>query len=148
MTPPVKQTPSETIQCRTEALKTLRGWLKPGQEVYTVCKHVSRSGMLRHIDVFAIVDGKPQSLNRYVEALGLYNRAKDFKANNADSLRVSGCGMDMGFAVVYDLSSAVFKDAFRCVGKGCPSNDHCNGEAIKKGKLHSDAGYALRQVWR
>lgn len=76
---------------------------------YTVLKHVSTSGMLRHIDVFYIgTDRKPILLNWYIEQLGLFNRAKHYDSPNADSLRVSGCGMDMGFHVVSVINSALY----------------------------------------
>lgn len=39
---------------------------------------------------------------------------------------MNGCGMDMGFSLVYDLGRVLFRDNFRCIGKGCPSSDHDN----------------------
>ena len=36
---------------RDEAREKLRKWLKPGDTVYTVLRHVSRSGMMRTIQV-------------------------------------------------------------------------------------------------
>jgi hypothetical protein len=77
-------------------------------KVHTSLKYVSRSGMLRHIDVIYIKNNEPISLNWYIEKLGLFNRAKNYTAKNCDSLRVSGCGMDMGFHVVYTLSCVLY----------------------------------------
>ncbi len=67
--------------------------------------------------------------------------------NKRECLSVGGCGMDMGFHVVYNLSCALFRDKFQCIGEGCPSNDHHNGDRNRKPHLHSDGGYALRQEW-
>ncbi len=106
--------------------------------LYTVCKHVSSSGMLRHIDVFFIgKDRKPIYLNWYIEKLGLYKRAKDSQANNADSLRVNGCGMDMGFSVVYALGSTLkeLTNYGIIVGR--------NGDK----KPETESGYLLEQKW-
>ena len=36
---------------RQEALEHLRSVLKPGDEIYTQCQHVSASGMTRWLDV-------------------------------------------------------------------------------------------------
>lgn len=66
---------------------------------------------------------------------------------------IGGCGMDMGFALVYALSRSLFRDGFKCIGdetrnhRSCPSNDHSNGMPYARGRKHSDPGYALRQVW-
>lgn len=123
--------------------------------VYTKVVHVSKSGMLRHLDTFIIIDNHPMSLNWHIEKLGLFKRG-DVDANNADSLRVHGVGMDVGFEVVYNLGLELFgqgKDCtFKCRGIGCPSNDHVN-DSVKwdrrklKGKIHSSGGYALIQRW-
>lgn len=122
--------------------------------VYTNMSHVSNSGMLRHINCYVIVNNEPKNINWYIEKLGLYKRAKNYNDKNAESLRVSGCGMDMGFDVVYNLSSVVFKDNFKCRGENCPANDHTNDRPPYKwdrkksiGKLHSDVGYCLIQKW-
>ena len=39
---------------RQEAVKELRKMIRPGQTVYTVLRHVSRTGMSRGIDVYII----------------------------------------------------------------------------------------------
>lgn len=146
-----------TEQDRKDAIKDLLPMLKKSKYVvYTQIRHVSRSGMMRHINCYVMNDNTPININWYVERITqTYFRAKSYDAPNADSLRVSGCGMDMGFAVVYALSSYVFRP-FKCFGKNCTSNDHTNdrkpykyeknGKNIK-GKIHSDGGYALIQRW-
>jgi hypothetical protein len=97
--------------------------------------------MMRHIDVIFIgKDRKPINLNWHIEKLGTYKRATNYQSHNADSLRVSGCGMDMGFSVVYGLGSQLFRDkkeiaSFKCQGR--------NGDKHET----TDGGYLLNQIW-
>ena len=127
---------------KDEAIAKLRELLKPGDTVYTILDHVSRSGMQREIRVVLlnadgskVVDLHPNYL--MAKALG-YRQAK------RDGLIVGGCGMDMGFHLVYNLSAVLFPEGFDCIGEGCPSNDHFNRVDAKH---HRDGGYALRQRW-
>jgi hypothetical protein len=64
-----------------------------------------------------------------------------------EGVKIGGCGMDMGFALVYDLSRVLFQDSFDCIGEGCPANDHRNGDRDYTPHEHSDGGYALRHKW-
>ena len=91
----------DRVEAKEELLKTL----KPGDTVYTVLRHVSRSGMLRHIDVYTLKDNKPVWLTYWVSKLLDYKLAK-----YDNGLKVSGCGMDMGFHVVYSLSYSLFHE--------------------------------------
>lgn len=112
-----------------ESMATLREWLKPGDTVYTVVRHVSRSGMMRVIDALILDNGTPRHLNYHIARVLDWSESKD-----RDGIKVDGCGMDMGFHLVYSLSSVLFRDGFGCVGKAesgdswCPSNDHSNGD--------------------
>lgn len=145
-------TKSERREKKFESLEKLHRLIKPGDIVYTVLRHVSRSGMSRDIDVFIIVDGSPQRIS-YDVANACEYRLTD------NGLKVSGCGMDMGFDVVYQLGYAMFPNGFRCAGKrttyssinGCNASDHSNpgpdrdnytGEII-----HKSGGYAFHQQW-
>lgn len=71
--------------------------------VYTILKHVSSSGMMRVIDVYIIRDNIPLRLSWSVsEAIGMtYNKKHE-------GVQIGGCGMDMGFAIVNDLSITLF----------------------------------------
>lgn len=126
-----------------EQLAHLRDWLKPGDTVYTVLDHVSRSGMMRHIRVLVPTIEQtpcdchtfPESAPHFIGAprLGFVhpNYATSIvtgtpMTGRRDALKVSGCGMDMGFALVYELSHKVYPD-YACLGKGsCPSPYHTN----------------------
>ncbi len=113
---------------RDAAIAELRETLTPGTTVYTVLRHVSRSGMSRDIDVYVMQDNEPRRITWSVsQASGMrYDR-------KAEALKVGGCGMDMGFHVVYNLSRALYRDhAFTCIGKDCPSNDHSNAYCNEK----------------
>lgn len=114
---------------RENALARLRELLKPGDTVHTVLRDVSRSGMSRNIDCYVIADGEPRWISRYVaDACGMTFNEK------RECIRIGGCGMDMGFAIVYDLSHTLYPDGFGCIGEDrdahryCPSNDHSNGD--------------------
>lgn len=105
-----------------EARERLRKMLRPGQTVYTVLRHVSRSGMMREISLHAAEGSEVLWLT------GLAARAMGERVGKLEGIRTGGCGMDMGFHLVYNLSHVLFPQGFGCIGKGCPSNDHSNGD--------------------
>jgi hypothetical protein len=124
-----------------EQMENLNRWIKPGDTVYTIIRHVSSSGMTRHISVLAKMGDDFIHPNYAVSKVLEYPLVT---GNGSDAVKVGGCGMDMGFHLVYNLSRRMFPNGFDCIGRGCPSNDHSNGE---NNKHHSDGGYALRQKW-
>ena len=131
-------------------MKELKKLLKKAKYiVYTKVNHVSNSGMFRLISCYVMINNQPMNIDWHIEKLGLYKRDK-----KREGLRISGCGMDMGFDVVYQSSSTLFDKDFKCRGEDCPANDHVNDRKPyqwdrKKsiGKLHSDSGYCLIQKW-
>lgn len=143
---------------RENAIARLREMVKPGDTVYTVLRHVSRSGMQRSISVVIVQDGVPHDMSWAVARVLEWRFDRD-----RDGIKVNGCGMDMGFHLVYSLSYALYPKGFGCVGPKCPSNDHSNGDrdytlhgADMHGKWehggaaahwHRDGGYALTQRW-
>lgn len=136
-----------TKQEATDARAMLLKFLKPGDTVYTVLRHVSRSGMLRIVSLYAIVDGAPQWLDGW--ASRLTGIALD---RQREGLRMGGCGTDMGFEAVYNLSWALWPDGVPCIGDKCLSNDHSNGmtrtpDMPTERYTHKDSGYALNQRW-
>lgn len=127
---------------KTEAVERLLDWVAPGDEVCTVLRHVSRSGMSRSVSPILLLEDGP------FDASGFVARAVGEKFDRTNGgVKVGGCGMDMGFALVYDLARSLFPGGFECVGAGCPSNDHSNGDQDFSPHHHSDGGYALRQRW-
>jgi hypothetical protein len=127
---------------KAEAIERLRGMLKPGDTVYTILRHVSRSGMSRSISVVVVQDGVPFDVSWAVAKAGLGRFDRD-----RDGVKVTGCGMDMGFHLVYNLAWTLYPDGFGCVGEHCPSNDHSNGDRDRTPHKHSDGGYALVHRW-
>lgn len=120
----------------------LRALLKPGDTVYTILRHVSPSGMSRVISLIAIHDNQPRCIDSYVVSIS------DYRYDPRHSgLKIGGGGMDMGFHLVYSLSSALFHGGFDCIGPDCPSNDHMNGDRDYSPHRHSDGGYALLHSW-
>lgn len=113
-----------------EAIVYLRSVLKPGDTVYTVLRHVSRSGMSRGIDFYLIRDSEPLWITSYVgHAIDSPQSEKDWRESRG--LRVNGCGMDMGFHCVYSLSRVLFPDGAQ------GASEHAE----------RDGGYALNHRW-
>lgn len=126
---------------RDEARERLRVLFPPGSEVHCSVTQVARSGMSRQIAVYAIEDGQIRNVSRWV-AWATESRL----SKSDDAVIIGGCGMDMCFALVYNLSHALYRDGFTCTGETCPSNDHSNPpRPARDGKMHhSESGYALR----
>lgn len=127
---------------RQEAIEYLKGIIKPGDTIYTSLRHVSRSGMYRVISLYVMLDNHPMCIDWKVAQLleGYDERWNGCKAG--------GCGIDMGFHLVYNLSYALYGKGWPCVGARCPSADHCNNWQSPRGEgvIHVD-GYALKQQW-
>lgn len=103
---------------RQEALDELRAMFPAGSTVPTILRHVSSSGMSRAVSVIGPNLGDVSYLVARAGVAKLDPRHQ--------GLKMGGCGMDMGFALVYGLARTLYADGFKCVGKGCPSNDHSN----------------------
>jgi len=87
---------------KEEAIKTLVELFSKTKVVYTVLKKVSPSGMSRHISSFVIIDNEPRVIDYQISKI-LELPLKD------DGVLISGCGMDMGFHLVYSLGSTIFE---------------------------------------
>ena len=120
-----------------EAKSYLLSILKPGTEVYTSVKSVAKSGMSRTMTLHIVQDGRICGIT-YSAAVVLGEVQR-----NDSSIRVHGCGMDMGFEVVYRLSRRLFPDGFkpRDAGKDYGRNGTSADE------VDMDGGYALKQRW-
>ena len=159
-----KKLTQESITAREQ----LREVLKPGTTVQTILRSVSRSGMSREISAVVVTkDGGVIDLDSHIA------RADIGYTFGKLGLKVGGCGMDMGFALVYDLSRTLYPEGYKCTGspKSCHSNDHSNYRAFLehgtynhdtgewegrvenpkknygRGRKHRDGGYALSQRW-
>lgn len=140
---------------RETAIATLREDLRPGDTVHTVLRHVTSSGMTRWIDCYYIDHRAPIVAGRELQYISWYvGHAVDSPVNGAhDGVKRGGCGMDMGFDLVYSLARTLWPDGYGCTGAGCPANDHVNGDrdytrhTKRRPHWHRDGGYALRQRW-
>lgn len=125
---------------RQEAVARLREVLKPGDTVYTILRHRARSGMFRVISLYIPdTDHKGSPDIRCIDGdvctvLGYTYNTKH------DGVPVGGCGMDMGFHLVYNLSRALFPKGFK-VPKGKSGR---NGDTSGHDR---DGGYALNHRW-
>ena len=86
--------------------RLLKEWFPKGSTAHTTVVHVARSGMSRHIKVFAISGERIQNVSYYVSKL------LDWKLTKNDGVFVSGCGMDMGFHLIYTLSRVLYDDGY------------------------------------
>ena len=143
---------------REEALAKLRKLCPPGTTVYTKLNHVSRSGMSRSITPFLIIDGEPYYIAWSVAVIFAQSRDKH------DGVRMDGCGMDMGFALVYNLSLYLYPDGFglKMTKKNNPDYTPLTEALAQEMYIHgyrshgrngdtsgwdSSGGYALDQRW-
>jgi hypothetical protein len=139
--------------------------IRPGDTIYTILRHVSPSGMTRWITPIIYQSGDPRYLSYAISETGLYPFDR-----NRDALKVSGCGMDMGFDLVYNLGRILFPDGFglpvvtptwdhmamqdqRPLTKDIARKLEAAGCVFKRGRngdtsgWDSDGGYALVQRW-
>ena len=86
-----------------KAVPSILADIKEGETLYTILLHVSRSGMLRTIGVYRIVNNEPRWISRV--AASFIGWPFDDKR---EGVKVRGCGMDMGFHLVSTLSRALF----------------------------------------
>ena len=93
-------------QEKQEAIEYIKKHIKKGDTLYTKIVKVSPSGLSRQITVLDIKDGTPSYWSYYV------SKALGYKLKDDGSILVQGCGMDMGFHVVYSLSQTLFNDGY------------------------------------
>lgn len=135
----------------TDAADELRAIFPPGSTARTILRHVSKSGMTRWISV---MDADGESVTWLVAAaMG----EKIHERGGHHTIKVTGCGMDQGFSLVYNLAAVLYRDGYPCQivdgvtapdeGYHCPSNHHVNaGDWSHLDTPHTD-GYAVSQRW-
>lgn len=89
-----------------EALGRLKEHLKPGDRIYGVIRSVARSGRSRTIDFYVMISNQPVYISGWMGTVLKTPR------NKQGALKVRGCGMDMIFDCVYELSRAVFGNGY------------------------------------
>ncbi len=119
-------------ETRDDNAEYLRQMLPPGTTVYTVLRHVSRSGMDRVISCFVMGhDAQGRCVPRWVPSSRIAAVCRSFRDDDRkyDGNHVGGCGMDMGFHLVYTLSRARY------------------GAGEEYGQSADDSGRVLAQRW-
>lgn len=113
---------------RAWALAKLHEILSPQAPVYTIVRHVARSGMQREISAYAVDprDGDLTSLDYYI------TKITSWKIGKHGGLVVGGSGMDMAYHVVYTVGSLMWPN-----GTSLP-------HGRRNGQDDSTGGYALK----
>jgi len=133
-------------QEKQEAIARLRDWLKPGDTVYTINRHTSSSGMSRVLSTVILKDGTDLHPNH---AVATACRMPLVAKNGHDGIRIGGCGMDMGFALVYELSHTIYPE-YACPGDDCPSPEHAHNrrrQTCNCGHEHYNHTVTAREGW-
>lgn len=102
----------ETKRCTVQLAEALETAAKDrdGKPVfYTILRHVSKSGMRRTISVHYVEAATGRIFHLNYAASVLLDRAMDPRR---DGLVCKGCGMDMGFDLVYALSAVATGDGY------------------------------------
>lgn len=124
---------------KNAALAALQKYCKPGTTIYTILRHVARSGMSRCIDLYVYRNNQPVRLSGLVAAVLGMTLDKKWTAIN-----VGGCGMDMGFHLVMNLSYALH--GHKSKGDGIEADEM--GAPFTPRIGHYRAGYSLRHQWQ
>lgn len=116
-------------QCRKDLLKIL----KPGSTVYCILRHVSSSGMQRRISLVVVTKDKHYPI-RTIDYLASVVTGRTL-LDSKEGIVCNGCGMDMGFDLVYTLGRCLWP-------KGTPKP-----HGSRNGSPDKDGGYALKHSW-
>jgi len=106
-----KQIKEKEEQEMKEQLKKI---IPKGSKVYTCLRSVSQSGMTRNISLIVFKKDKETeyTLHPNYTASKLLGWKLTSKFGH-DAIRVSGCGMDMGFHLVYTLGQILYGDGYK-----------------------------------
>jgi len=149
---------------RDEALTELRRECPPGTTINLILRNVSRSGMSRRISALVNTtwgDGTTglRQLDGLIDAAGIAKLSR-----HGEGVTMTGCGMDMGFHLVYTLSRTLYPDGFGVEGEGPmghtvrpPTKDKAaaavalgftfRGRNGDTSGWDNDGGYALKHRW-
>ena len=93
-------------QDKLDAISKLKEFVKEGDTLYTDVKHVSKSGMTRHMKVVQLQVYKNKATPSYWHYF--IAKALDLPMNKDYQVIVRGCGMDMGFHLIENLSRVLY----------------------------------------
>lgn len=137
---------------KKEAIERLLQAVEPGDTVYTIIRHVSRSGMQREISLVTIDRSIATGIlaeHAVNDARGIAKlghdalttidywvaRALGYRIGKHGGIIVGGCGMDMGFHLVYNLGRMLWP------------NGTAKPHGTRNGQPDNDGGYALKHGW-
>jgi hypothetical protein len=118
---------------RQQIIANLRGILEKNntRTVYVSLRSCSSSGMSRVLRLYVVDDGCIRDITYQACVITGYTQTDD-------GLRIGGCGMDMGFAAVYDLSRSVFAGGFGGMA-------YKNDKAHRRAKSAADARMLIQR---
>ena len=95
-----------------EAIQVLQNLgCENGTTIYTSIRSVAKSGMSRAISCFIVATEADGS--NYISNIDYFvGIILGLKHHKEGGLIIRGCGMDMGFAIVYNLSSEMLSDGY------------------------------------
>lgn len=128
-----------TNEMKQEAITSLRQLLPPGSTVYVANVHTSRSGMMRTLKCYIVEGGRIRWLSCYWIGAALGYSVD----HEREGVKVSGCGMDMGFHLVNSLSYALHG----MESKGDGAKPENQGHPFTPRRGHYRAGYSLKHEW-
>jgi len=91
---------------QSESLIRLRDWMPKGSRVFTVLRSVSKSGMQREVSVVVWLPGDDRPIFPSFHV----GRLLGLRCGKREGVVLNGCGMDMGFDLVYQLACALHND--------------------------------------
>lgn len=132
---------------RAESIETLRNMLRPGDAVTCTVLHVSKSGMSRSI--MLQVPGKREDGALFIRDISwLVAKAigERFDDKNGGVV-MTGCGMNMCFAAVYNLGRVLFPDGFGIEGTKATVGKRKPYIAHRRPKSRKAAAQMVRNGW-
>jgi len=128
------------VSFKEEAIAELRIILPPGSTVYTeIASSETQSRRETHIKLY-VLEGQKACPITWLAACATSSRLSRVGDAIVSLKRIRKAE----FAVVAELSAALFPDGFECIGKGCPSHEHPRGDSNYAPHLHKDGSNALR----
>jgi len=117
--------------------------VKPGDELVTVLRHVSASGMSRDIDVYKFYYDRQNKRVQWLWLSYLAAKATGFRFNEKkEAVTIGGCGMDMGFHLVYSIGRTLFPKG------GALKYSPRETQEQRSGKTkETDGGYLVSHRW-
>lgn len=92
-----------TSEEKERELKKLQDWIKPDQKVWTKVTHIAQSGMSRSIEPYIVVGRDIINITYSVSVV------LDLSIDQRHGgVRLSGCGMDMGYDLVDRLRYVMY----------------------------------------